>query len=120
MSDSNNNRDPFTDNPEDHATITNLVQRAVQTHRQPQASTRKRFPSEETRSKITLDLDPDTIAALREIAREMGVKKRLSALAQALMDYALEAYQSGRIVLELRPSPIGICFEAVEANDNES
>jgi hypothetical protein len=123
MSESNNHRDPFQDDPENHSVITSLVQGAVQTHRQPpEESTRKhpRYPSEDERTarKITLDLDPDTIAALRAIPQQIGAKKRLSAIAQALLDYALEAYHSGHIELQPQLGPKGICFEAIKVSNN--
>jgi hypothetical protein len=121
MSDSSNHRDPFTDDPDDHETITSLVTRATQTHRKPEQSTRKRrrYPSEDERSKITLNLEPETIAELRAITREVGAKKWVSSVSQALVDYAVKAYRSGRIKLELRPTPIGFRLEAVEVEGNE-
>jgi hypothetical protein len=123
MSESNNHRDPFKDDPDNHETITSLVQRAVQTHRQPpEESMRKRprFPSEENRSKITLDLDADTIAALREIAQREGVGRGVSKVAQALLDYALEAYESGQLRLEMRPVAFSNRLVVVDKNDNQN
>lgn len=122
MLDSDDQRNPFTDDEGDQDTISRLVAGAVQTHRKPQEeSTRKRprYPSEEDRSKITLDLDPDTIAAMREIARREGVGRYVSKVAQALLDYALEAYELGHIRLELRPAVIGRRLEAIGNNDSE-
>jgi hypothetical protein len=122
MSDSDNHRNPFTDDEENQDTIARLVAGATQTHRRPEATKRKRrrYPTEDRRSKMTLNLDPETIASLREITREVGARKRVSSVAQALIDYALEAYQSDRITLELRPTPIGFRFEAIEVSDNEN
>jgi LmbE family N-acetylglucosaminyl deacetylase len=120
MSDSNNHRDPFTDTPEDHATITNLVQRAVQTHRQPEESTRKRkrYPTEDRRSKMTVDLDPETTAKIREIAKQERVGT--SAVAQGLLDYALNAYESGRLRFERRPAYARFGLAVIDIDDNES
>lgn len=126
MSDSNNNdgfKNPYTEDAENHSVITSLVQGAVQTHRQPpEESTRKRprFPSEENRSKITLDLDAATIAALREVARREGVGRGVSKVAQALLDYALEAYESGQLRLEMRPVAFSNRLVAVDENDNQN
>jgi hypothetical protein len=118
MSDSNNHRNPFADDEVNQTTIERLVAGAVQTHRDPEAATRRRprYPTEDRRSKMTLNLDPETIAILRAITHDLGAGKRVSSIAQALLDYALDAYRTKQITLELRPAPIGFRFEAVEKN----
>jgi macrodomain Ter protein organizer (MatP/YcbG family) len=118
MSESNNHRDPFKDDPDNHETITSLVQKAVQTHREPEQSTRKRrrYPTEDQRSKMTIDLDPDTIAQLREVAKRE--KAGVSVTAQALLDYAMEAYESGRLKFERRPATTRFVLEPVDAEGN--
>lgn len=122
MSDSNNHRNPFTDDAADQDTIARLVAEAAQTHREPEESTRKRhrYPTEDRRSKITVDLDPDTIAQLREIAQREGVGKSVSKVVQALLDYALEAYESGDLEFELRPAATRYRLEVMRRNVNEN
>ena len=56
----------------------------------------------DARSKATFDLDPATIQAIREIAGELGVP--VYAVAQKMLDHALEEYKLGR--LELRRKPV--------------
>jgi len=114
-----NDRNPFTEDAAHQDVIAGLVATATRTHREPPESTRKhpRYPSEAERVKITLDLDPETITALRAIPEHLGAKKRLSAIAQAFLDYALEAYQSGHIELQPRLTVKGISFEIKEVVD---
>lgn len=55
-----------------------------------------------TRSRASYDLQPETIAAVKELARELEVSQRL--VTQKLLDFALEAVERGE--LELRRTPI--------------
>jgi hypothetical protein len=118
MSNSTDRRNPFTETKDTQSTIQNLVNGAGDTHRRPQTTARKRalYPSEENRSKITLDLDADTIAALREIARQEGVGRSVSKLAQALLDHALDEYNAGRIQLKLHPVAVAHRLEVTSQN----
>lgn len=59
-------------------------------------------PAADARSKATYDLTPETIQAIREIAEELEVP--VYAVAQRLLDYALEGYNLDR--LELRRKPV--------------
>ena len=55
----------------------------------------------DTRSKATFDLDPATIQAIRDIAGELEVP--VYAVAQRLLDHALEEYKLGQLELRRRP-----------------
>ena len=59
-------------------------------------------PAADARSKATYDLTPETIQAIRDIADEMEVP--VYAVAQRLLNYALEEYELGQ--LELRRKAI--------------
>lgn len=61
-----------------------------------------KLPATDTRSKATFDLDPETIQAIRDIAANLDVP--IYAVAQKLLNYALEEYKLGR--LELRRKPV--------------
>ncbi len=124
MSDSDNHRNPFTDDEGDQDTIARLVAGAAQTHREPQKeSTRKRprYPSEveRTNRRISLDLEPELKEALKDLAQEIASSRKLSAVSQALIEYGLEAYRLGRI--EIRPCVRhgAVSFEAVDVESNE-
>lgn len=58
-------------------------------------------PAANARSKATFDLDPATIQAIRDIAGELQVP--VYAVAQRLLDHALEEYKLGRLELTRRP-----------------
>lgn len=59
-------------------------------------------PAADARSKATFDLEPVTIQAIRDIAASLGVP--VYAVAQKLLDHALEEYKLGQ--LELRRKPV--------------
>ena len=61
------------------------------------------------RSKSTYDLRPDTITAVKTIAAELEVP--VYAVAQKLLDYALDEYQAGRLELVRRPVVTAWCLE---------
>ena len=56
--------------------------------------------SSNSRSKATYDLRPDTIAAIKAIAAELGVP--VYSVAQKFLDHALAEYQAGRLELRRR------------------
>ena len=62
---------------------------------------RRRYPSEENRSKATYDLDGELIEALREIAVRERLGRSPSKVAQAFLAFAVEEYEEGRIQLEV-------------------
>lgn len=67
---------------------------------------RPRYPSEDKRSKATYNLDAETIERVREIARlERFGKKQISVVAEALLNFAIEAYEAGEIHLVVTPDP---------------
>ena len=55
-----------------------------------------------TRPKATYDLHIETIQAIRDIAKELEVP--VYAVAQRLLDYALEQRQHGRLELRRQPA----------------
>jgi len=117
MSDKQDGRNPFDqEKGQTRSVIKDLVATAADTPWQKKD--RERFPSELTRSKITLDLQPETITTLRQMAEGLGAKKRLSAIVQALVDYALVALEEDRVELQPRVGTAGIVFELVgEGNE---
>ena len=71
---------------------------------QPKSDTgrkRPRYPSEAKRTKATFDLDAATIEALKGIASAKGIKRGQSKVAEALLMFALDAYESGAVDLEI-------------------
>ncbi len=131
MSDSNKGfRDPFAEEGDD--VIKSLVSSASGTHRRPPEEEkpeepeddagrkRPRYPSEvkRARRKITLDLEPQTKQSLRDVAQEVAGIKHLSAVSQALIDYALQAYHTGQIEVQPKMNGTDITFEAVEMEGN--
>jgi hypothetical protein len=65
---------------------------------------RRRYPSEEKRSKATYTLSPETVEAVREIAeQERFGLKQISVVAEALLLYSVEAYRAGRVCVEMVP-----------------
>jgi len=54
------------------------------------------------RVKMTYDLQPSTISAIRDIAqRERFGKKGYSAVAAAMLEYAVRQYQAGAVQFEM-------------------
>jgi hypothetical protein len=131
MSDSSKGfRDPFAEEGDD--VIKSLVSSASGIHRQPPVEEkpeevedagrkRPRYPSEVKRAKrkITLDLDPETKQDLRDVAQEVASIKHLSAISQALIDYALQAYRSGQIEVQAKINGTDITFEAIDKEGSE-
>ncbi len=122
----------MSDNPlregQNSEVIANLVQEAAGTHRQPKEEQPKEesdratplYPSEEKRvnRKITLDLDPPVKERLRKTGFEIGGRLGISAVAQALIEYALDTLESGQIALDSRVEDGKIRFDAVETSGN--
>ncbi len=125
MSDKPDGRNPFEQGEgETRSVIKGLVETAADTRRKTeQESDRKtpRYPSEVERveRRVSLDLDPEVKEALYSFVEEVaGSKRRLSAIAQALIVYGLEACQEGRLKLEPQLNSGGIGFVVVESEDN--
>ena len=82
---------------------------------------RPRYPSEARRSKATYDLDPETIAKVKEIAmRERFGKKQISVMAQALLDYAIAQYETGAMRIEMVETQEGWKPQAIDGFSDRS
>jgi len=89
-----------------------------QEEEQEQESSRKRprYPSEDRRvqTKITVDLRPETVVTLRQIIDSQGIG--VSKTVQALLDYALAAYESGHLRFQSQPEVVRL--EVVDDSEN--
>ncbi len=124
MSDKPDGRNPFEQGEgETRSVIKGLVETAVDPRRQSQevAKETKRYPSQINRKerRISFDFDPEVKDELKAFAAEVATSRQLSAVTQALIVYALEAYQKGRLRLEPRLDSGEIGFVVVESENNE-
>lgn len=82
----------------------------------PRQRKHEAYPSETKRKgrKATYDLDPDTIAAVKDIAVQERVPRNQSKVAEALLSYAVAQYRAGRLALKVTQDGENWRLEAVE------
>ena len=109
-------RDPFDVGQSN--TIDELVKGAKGATGKPPGEGRKKplYQSEIGRrgQKVTYDVGDVVIAAVKEIAIKERVAKNTSKVAQALLAYAIDAYNAGGIVLEVEHEGSEWWLKAVE------
>ncbi len=108
---------------EEDDTIENLVGQTVgpqqpekeeEEEKEPQSDRKTpRYPSEVKRvaRRVSLDLEPEVKDDLYEFIESVAGTRQLSAVAQALLVYALDACRSGRAEIQPKAGPDGFYFE---------
>lgn len=115
---------PFADesNP-----VKELVSQVMGTHRSSQVDQedaveskrkRPRYPSEGKRiqHRVSLDLGAEVKDVLYRIVEDIADRQQLSAVSRALMEYALNAYETGQITIEPRLGKSGVYFKVIESS----